>query len=453
MEAGKYIVAIELGTSKIVGIVGVKNEDGRLNILATEKEDSAGCIKRGCIFNVEDTASKIQKIIKKLENRLSLKITKVYVGVGGQSVHSISHSVFRQLAEDTPITDMIINSLHAESRSFPVANAEIMDVIPNEYTIDNHLETQPKGTYASEIEAHLQLVVGRPSIKKNINRCIVERLKLPIAGYIMSVHADAAALLDDEEKSLGCALINFGAGTTTLSIYKDNFLRYVVTIPFGGRNITQDISSLNILMSEAERLKLAFGCAINNGEEPKGIGIEGIDSSKINYQELCRVTEARIEEIIANIVEQIKESGYKDQLSAGIILTGGASLLKELPELLARETKMSVQRGNLQKGITFSGHQEGGLTAYSQAIGLLLLGEENCVEKPITPKTEPTVEEPEKPENKEISDEKKKKEHEKKPKKSWNIFGAIEKMTDKVISSTENFLTDEEDANPPRKKN
>ena len=206
-------------------------------------------------------------------------------------------------------------------------------------------------------------------------------------------------------------------------------------------------------MSEAERLKLAFGCAINNGEEPKGIGIEGIDSSKINYQELCRVTEARIEEIVANIVEQIKESGYKDQLSAGIILTGGASLLKELPELLARETKMSVQRGNLQKGITFSGHQEGGLTAYSQAIGLLLLGEENCVEKPITPKTEPTVEEPEKPENKEISDEKKKKEHEKKPKKSWNIFGAIEKMTDKVISSTENFLTDEEDANPPRKKN
>ena len=103
MEAGKYIVAIELGTSKIVGIVGVKNEDGRLDILATEKEDSAGCIKRGCIFNVEDTASKIQKIIKKLENRLSLKITKVYVGVGGQSVHSISHSVFRQLAEDTPI--------------------------------------------------------------------------------------------------------------------------------------------------------------------------------------------------------------------------------------------------------------------------------------------------------------------------------------------------------------
>ncbi|MEI3341064.1 MAG: cell division protein FtsA [Coprobacter fastidiosus] len=112
--------------------------------------------------------------------------------------------------------------------------------------------------------------------------------------------------------------------------------RYVVTIPFGGRNITQDISSLNILMSEAERLKLAFGCAINNGEEPKGIGIEGIDSSKINYQELCRVTEARIEEIVANIVEQMKKSGYKDQLSAGIILTGGASLLKELPELLAR---------------------------------------------------------------------------------------------------------------------
>lgn len=207
------------------------------------------------------------------------------------------------------------------------------------------------------------------------------------------------------------------------------------------------------MMSEAERLKLAFGCAINNGEEPKGIGIEGIDSSKINYQELCRVTEARIEEIVANIVEQLKESGYKDQLSAGIILTGGASLLKELPELLARETKMSVQRGNLQKGITFSGHQEGGLTAYSQSIGLLLLGEENCVEKPIAEKPEPVIEEIVKERSEEIPGEKKKKDHEKKQKKSWDIFGAIGKMTDKVISSTENFLTDEEDENPPRKKN
>ena len=386
MDAEKYIAAIELGTSKIIGIVGQKNEDGTLQVLAIEREESSGCIKRGCIQNVEEAANRVKKIITKLGNRVPGSINKMYVGVGGQSVRTISHKVRRRLAEDTPVTEVLINSLHAESRTFPVFNAEIMDVVPNEYLIDNHLETNPVGTFCSDIEANLKLIIGRPSIKKNIERCLFERSKMQIAGYIISAQATAAALLTSNEKSLGCALIDFGAGTTTLSIYKDDLLRYMITIPFGGKNITKDIGTLNVLDTDAEKLKIAFGSAISTPITEKGIrqlGIDGLDSSKIKYQDLCHVIEARIEEIVENVKEQIDASGYADQLSAGIIISGGASQLRELPELLHQKTGLEVKRGTLQKNISFANRTEAGNPAYSQAIGLLLLGEENCMTKKV----------------------------------------------------------------------
>ena len=147
-----------------------------------------------------------------------------------------------------------------------------MDVVPNEYLIDNHLETNPVGTFCSDIEANLKLIIGRPSIKKNIERCLFERSKMQIAGYIISAQATAAALLTSNEKSLGCALIDFGAGTTTLSIYKDDLLRYMITIPFGGKNITKDIGTLNVLDTDAEKLKIAFGSAISTPITEKAFG-------------------------------------------------------------------------------------------------------------------------------------------------------------------------------------
>ncbi|MCP9610742.1 cell division protein FtsA [Coprobacter tertius] len=390
MEPDNYIVAIELGTSKIVGVIGHKNENGVLSVLAIDKEDSAGCIKRGCIQNVEEAAARVKKIIAKLENRIIPdKIDKVYVGIGGQSVRTIDHSVRRQLPEDTQVTETLINALHSESRSYPIFNSEIMDVVPNEYMVDNHIEAKPVGAFCSEIQANLKLIIGRPSIKKNIIRCLTERLKMPVAGYIISAKATASALLTSEERNLGCALIDFGGGTTTLSIYKDDFLRYMITIPFGGKNITRDICSLNVLEGDAEKLKIAFGSAINNPITEKGIkqlGIEGLDSSKIKYQDLCHVIEARIEEIVENVIDQIDASGYGDQLSAGIIITGGASQLRELPELLRQKTGMEVKRGTLPKNIQFVNRAEAGNPAYAQAIGLLLLGTENCVRK-VEPET------------------------------------------------------------------
>ncbi len=382
----RYIAAIDLGTSKIAGIIGKKSAEGRLTVEAIEREDSGTCIKRGCILNVEDAASRIKKIITKLENRIAGKIEKIYVGIGGQSVHTIDYSISRQLNEDTQVTEELIASMLAESKNFPVYNSEIIGIVPTEFLVDNRMESHPKGIFCSDIQANLKLIIGRPSLKKNIFRCLTEKIKIPVAGYIPSAQATAAVALSDNEKSLGCVLIDFGAGTTTVSIYKDDFLRYIATIPFGGRNLTRDICSLNVLEPEAEKLKIAYGTAIvPSAKEMKNtpsLNIEGVDATKIKYQTLCRVTEARIEEIVQNIIAQIEESGYAKQLSAGIVITGGASQLRQLPELLKQKTGMEVRKATLPKEITFANRSEAVLNpAYIQAIGLVSMAEEHCLKE------------------------------------------------------------------------
>lgn len=397
METNKYIAAIDLGTSKIVGVVGTKSENGHLVVLAIEKEDAGGCIKRGVIQNVEEAASRVKKIITKLENRIPEKLSKVYVGVGGHSLRSVNHKIVRQLNEDTQVTEELIQSIISEGRNFPVYNAEVLDVVPTDYLLDNRVESHPQGVFCSDIEARLSLIVGRMSLKKNIFRCLVERVKMPIASYIPAPLAVAAATLFDNEKELGCALIDFGGGTTTLSIYKDGFLRYVVTIPFGGRNITRDICSLNVLDQEAEHLKVNYGSAVSSAEGKNApVKIEGVDAAKIKYPMLCRVVEARMEEIVENIASQLDASGYSRDLAAGIVITGGASQLKELPALLKQKTSLDVRKGVFPRNVAFANKQESVFNpAYVMAVGLLLQGTESCVKEREV--VVPVVTEPEAP--------------------------------------------------------
>lgn len=431
MEMYRYIAAIDLGTSKIVGVIGKKSAEGKLTVEAIEKEDSGTCIKRGCILNVEDAASRIKKIITKLENRIPEKIAKIYVGIGGQSVHTLDYSINRQLNEDTQVTEDLIASMLAESKNFPVYNSEIIGIVPTEFLVDNRMEAHPKGIFCSDIQANLKLIIGRPSLKKNIFRCLTEKIKMPVAGYIPSALATAAVALSDNEKSLGCALIDFGGGTTTVSVYKDDFLRYIATVPFGGRNLTRDICSLNVLEPEAEKLKVAYGTAVMpSAKDMKGapnLNIEGVDANKIKYQTLCRVTEARIEEIVQNVIAQIEESGYAKQLSAGIVITGGASQLRQLPELLKQKTGMEVRKAALPKEIEFANRTESLFNpAYMQAIGLLSLAEEHCLKEPEKP-----VEESEPEKKQQVHQPKEPKQ----PRKGLfgDIFGSFSEKVGKIL--------------------
>ena len=355
MEIANYIAAIDLGSSKIVGIIGARTNENILSVHAIEKEPSDSCIKRGCIQNVEETALKVKKIISKLENKIKRKIDKIYIGVGGQSIYSIDNKIIKQLTEETPITPQIIESLKEISMSNTYGNKEILDIIPSEYIIDGRKLTQPIGVYGSEIEVTHKIIIGRSSLKKNIMR-MMEKLDVSLAGFVLSP-LSSSSVLSEADKNLGVVLVDFGAGTTTLSIYKDGLLRYVSVIPIGGNTITKDISSLQILEEEAEKIKNLFGDASPEITESDTQTIQnksnqGLDTTKIYTKTLHKIVLARTEEIAENINNQIRLSGIdKQQLAAGLIITGGASKLKHLPSLLKKKVELDVKFGTFQQTI------------------------------------------------------------------------------------------------------
>lgn len=399
MELTEFIAAVDLGTSKIVGIVGSKRPDGSLLIHAIEKETSDSCIKRGCIQNVDETATKLKRLVTKLENRARCKIGKIYVGLGGQSLQSIDHRVTRQLNEDTPITDQIISSLKEVSMQMPVGNKEILEIVPSEYLVDGKRVGQPVGVYGTEIEATHKIIIGRPVLRKNLNR-VLEKIHLPLAGYLLSPLA-GACVLSEPEKSLGCVLVDFGAATTTVSIYKDGLLRHLAVIPLGGNTITKDIASLQLLENEAEKVKTYFGNAAPEMDESENKIIKhaanmSIDSPEIQMRTLHQVVLCRSEEIIENISNQLKIAGYDSkQLSVGFILTGGASNMKGLTSLLRKKTDMEVKFGAFQKPLASAQFAEIGKdVSYSVLLGLLQRGDVNCSkeEEPVVVAPEPEPE-------------------------------------------------------------
>lgn len=396
MEIANYIAAIDLGSSKIVGIIGARTNENILSVHAIEKEPSDSCIKRGCIQNVEETALKVKKIISKLENKIKRKIDKIYIGVGGQSIYSIDNKIIKQLTEETPITPQIIESLKEISMSNTYGNKEILDIIPSEYIIDGRKLTQPIGVYGSEIEVTHKIIIGRSSLKKNIMR-MMEKLDVSLAGFVLSP-LSSSSVLSEADKNLGVVLVDFGAGTTTLSIYKDGLLRYVSVIPIGGNTITKDISSLQILEEEAEKIKNLFGDASPEITESDTQTIQnksnqGLDTTKIYTKTLHKIVLARTEEIAENINNQIRLSGIdKQQLAAGLIITGGASKLKNLPSLLKKKVELDVKFGTFQQTIQSQAYSEIGKDPYFSALlGILSKGQNICI-KEIVKEPEPVVE-------------------------------------------------------------
>lgn len=399
MELKEFVAAIDLGTSKIVGIIGTKDVTGSLTIHALEKEDAEGCIKRGCIQNVDEAASKVKRLITKLENRAKTKIGKIYIGLGGQSVQSIDHKVTRQLNEDTPITDQIITSLKDVSMQMPLPGKEILEIVPSEYLVDGKKVVQPVGVYGSEIEATHKLIVGKQAIRKNLRR-MEEKIQLEVAGYMLSPLA-ANLVLSEPEKSLGCVLVDFGAATTTVSVYKEGLLRHLAVLPLGGNTITRDIMSLQLLENVAEKLKIFYGNASPEIDDTDNKVLKqqndgGVDSPEIQLRTLHQVILCRSEEIVENILNQVKISGYEKLIPAGFILTGGASNMKGLTALFRKKTDAEVKQGYFQRQIVSRNQPEIGKDAsYSILLGMLAKGSVNCRKEPIAePEPEVIIEQP-----------------------------------------------------------
>jgi cell division protein FtsA len=438
----EYIVAIELGSSKIVGIAGYRDESGNLVVTAIEKkETSENIIKRGCIQNVDKVFACINRVKMLLENRLApAKITKVYVGVSGVSVTAEKLVTRRSFHEDSIIRQAHIQKLKEECNSMLPSTVDTLEIVPTGYIIDGRAERNATGVTGTTIEAHYKAITAKPVLRRNIDRCIIEHLKLPIAGYITGALATADVVLSKEERMLGCMLVDFGAETTTVSIYKNDALVHLVTLPMGGHNITRDISSLNIISSEAEQLKISSGMAMGfKSENNRRLKFEGDDMVELDLAKLTTVVEARSEEILSNVEKQLKNSGLeRKDLTAGIVVVGAAAKLNGLIDLIQeRFVEVKVRMGALRKDIQTVEKERSQVNDYIQAVGLLYAGSEECTKTPAHVQVE--VEQPVaiEPEEEEIIITPEEKEETPKRKRKGGIFSALFDKFGKLIEEGE----------------
>jgi len=380
MAHTNYIVAIDLGTSHLVGMVGVKNEQGKLYILADEVEDSASCIQRGNILKVNDTAHRIRHLLRKLQNKLSSKlpdfiIDKVYIGTGGQSLHSVEHFEINTLNTNAVVTDEDIQKLDAQCKAYKPDNLDVLHITPPTYYADGKITDSPIDLPCKRIEAHYKLIVGQPSVKKNIVSCFDLLNDIKLAGIIVSPFSLAETMLGKDEKELGCAMIDFGAGTTSVVVYKRCKPVYLCVIPLGSDLITKDLTSLPFVEADAERLKIKYGSAMMIKDKDNPV----LSDAKvaIGIREFNTVVEARIQEIVENVCAQVKLSKV-DSLGAGVFLAGRASSLNNLQELVQEKLRLEVRFSTIQKEWMENDDDRMGNPLYMTAISLLIKGTENC---------------------------------------------------------------------------
>ena len=335
----RYIAAFEIASSKIKGAVAtVDSDSGRLSVLAVEEERAMDLVHYGCVRKPAEVFSHVESIRKKLEAHPAVaprKIEKAVVSLGGHTLMSTVKSTEMTFPEDTVITDDIIRELKRRIGEQGVENREVVKVLPRDYTVNGFSQQSPLGMFCRSISANLNVVYCSNQLKINLNRVFetqsVNNANIQVLKYPVRPLAIANIVLSNEDKQLGCMLVDFGAETTTVSIYKGSTLRYLVTLPFGSRNITRDIMNIRSCLEDvAENLKCTLG---NIDPEQK--------SANPDTKEINNFIEARASEIIANINEQLNYAGIKpEELPRGIIITGGGAKLPGFNTLLSQQTDL-----------------------------------------------------------------------------------------------------------------
>ena len=395
MEAQNISVGLDIGTTKIVAMIGRKNEYDKLEILGIGKSKSLG-VHRGVVNNITQTIQSIQQAVLESEADSGLKIGEVTVGIAGRHIRSLQHSDYitrenSELVINEEDIDRLINQVH---KLVMLPGEEIIHVLPQDYKVDGQAEIkEPIGMYGERLEANFHVVVGQVSSIRNIGRC-VQTAGLDLDGITLEPLASANAVLSQEEKEAGVALIDIGGGTTDLAVFKDGIIRHTAVIPFGGNVITEDIKEgCSIIEKQAELLKIKFGSAWPGENKENEIvsipGLRGRDPKEITLKNLSKIIHARVVEIIEQVYVEIKNYGHEEQkkkLIAGIVLTGGGSQLKHLKQLVEYITGMDTRVGYPNEHL--AGDSDSDITSpmYATAVGLvmdsLLRQEKRSIETP-----------------------------------------------------------------------
>jgi len=381
MESHKNSVGLDIGTTKIVAMLGRTNEYGKLQIIGTGKSQSLG-VHRGVVNNITQTIQSIQTAVHEAESSSGSKIDEVVVGIAGQHIRSLQHSdyIIRKNPDEVIQESDIESLINQVYKLVMLPGEEIIHVLPQEFKVDGQSEIkEPIGMYGARLEANFHVVVGQISSIRNIARC-VKSAGLEFGGITLEPLASSAAVLSQEEKEAGVALIDIGGGTTDLAIFKDGIIRHTSVIPFGGNIITEDIKEgCSIIEKQAELLKIKFGSAWpgeNKDNEIVSIpGLRGRDPKEITLKNLSKIIHARVTEIIEQVYTEIKNYGHEEQkkkLIAGVVLTGGGSQLKHLKQLVEYITGMDTRIGYPNEHLAGDTQAETASPTFATAVGLVM---------------------------------------------------------------------------------
>jgi cell division protein FtsA len=376
-KMNEIAVALDIGTTKICAIAGRLNEYGKIEVLGVGTVKSEG-VSRGVVVNIDKTVRSIKEAVEKAQRNAGCKFKVVHVGIAGQHIKSLHHHglLTRDNSQDEISEDDVRKLIRDMHKLVLPPGVKILHVIPQEFTVDNERDIiDPVGMAGIRLEANFHIITGQITASRNIMKC-VEKAGLEVADMTLEPIASSAAVLSDEEKEAGIVLVDIGGGTTDVTVFKDGIIRHTGVVPFGGNVITKDIQAgCGVLMNQAEKLKVKFGSALADEIFDNRIitipGINGREPSEISEKNLARIIMARTEEIFDHVLFEIKRSGYEDKLLAGIVLTGGGSMLRHIELLSNYHTGMHTRIGKPIEHLAHGYTQQLASPIFSTAVGLL----------------------------------------------------------------------------------
>jgi cell division protein FtsA len=336
-ESKDLIVGLDIGTSKVVAVVAEMQPDGRYEVVGLGQHESRG-LKKGVVVNIETTVASIQRALEEAELMADCKIRNVYTGIAGSHIRSFN-SIGMVAIKDKEVTDADVARVIETAKAVNIpTDQQILHVLAQEFIIDGQEDIrEPIGMSGVRLDVKVHIVTGAVSAAQNIIKC-VRRCGLEVQDLILQPLASSSAVLTDDEKELGVALVDIGGGTTDIAIFTGGSIRHTAVIPIAGDQITNDVAmALRTPTPDAEDIKLRYGIAKQVLADPDdkievpGIGDRGPRS--LSRQALAAVIEPRVEELFSLVQQVIRESGYEELLSSGVVITGGTSMLRGMAEL------------------------------------------------------------------------------------------------------------------------
>jgi cell division protein FtsA len=377
MSERNIVAAVDIGTNTVICLIGSKNEEGnKIDILGHSMVASAG-VRRGVVFNIREVVASVQNAVDKATRGLDLNVRKLYVNVAGQKLRTVETRLSKSFEENKLISrDDVRELFHKAKHTDPGNDEKVYHVINQSYTVDGETGIHnPCGVHGTELVAEYRLVIG-PKSYEELLRAGLGKAGFELVRCIVNPVAASEAVLTADEKEAGVVLVDFGGGTTSVSLYYDSVLRHLGMIPFGGNVVTHDIKEgCSIVLRQAESLKVQYGAAMGEQVSENMVvtipGINGWEPKEISFKSLAYIIQARMEEIVESVCYQIEKSGFIDTLGAGIVITGGGARLDRLSNLVKYKSGMDVRIGIPANGIIDDKDKPVMTPQYATAFGLL----------------------------------------------------------------------------------